>query len=127
MKLHVYALTSVQPGAVLTNLAILGGPGGAGMTTTAAVMVEAAPNTPTPMPTPTYTPAPQCPSQRVLQVDSGSSSSYTDSLGYAWLPDQQYHPGSNTWGYIGTSAVYTTSGKSTALAIRRSTRPSAGG
>ena len=108
MKVHVYLLTNVVPGTVLTNTATVQSGSAPPFSTSATSLVVPVPVTPTPMTTPTFTPVPECPSQPYIQVDAGSPVTYTDHAGGVWLPDQAYRPGINTWGYIGDSAVYTT-------------------
>ena len=108
MKVHVYALSGVAAGTVITNVAWLLSGSGPAMSTLATALIVSSPPTSTPMPTPTFTPVPQCPPLPVLQVDVGSGSVYTDTRGAPWLADQQYQPGTNAWGHTGESATYDT-------------------
>ncbi len=106
MKVHVYAYSSVLPGAILTNIARMSSGGGPAITTSANTLIVADPATPTPKATATFTPTPQCPPDRIVLVDVGNANPYTDTLGAIWQPDRAYQAGGNTWGYVGQSAVY---------------------
>jgi hypothetical protein len=68
-----------------------------GKATTAATPAPApamtAAATPTPAPAPAMTPATPAPAPKAIRIDAGSASSYTDSEGNVWLPDQGFADG----------------------------------
>ena len=71
VKIHVYALTSMQPGSYLTNVARLSTSGGVPISASAATLIMANPQTPTPRATPTFTPVPICAPVPVVQRRCG--------------------------------------------------------
>lgn len=116
MKVLVYLYTTVQPGVIMTNTAVMHSNNLNQTTTimTATVGVPVAANPATPVPTHTATPTPTppsgawCPSGVQVRADSGASAAYTDSQGFTWLADQAYAAGVTLWGYTAGGAAYNT-------------------